>query len=548
MSVEASLARLRIDLLCDSERTARLDRFEAYYRSKQYEGRRYDWDGRLRAYNSELTVAPGWVIPLKLRRPSVRYDLPRLIVRRFTALVFGEERFPQVIIDGDEDAQDYVRALAEIAGLKSKMQEARNRGGSQGTAVVSFAFIEGEPRVSVHNAKNIYVLKWADWDMRRPAVVAEIYPYPRTVIDQVSGKAVVKEFYSVRYWDESVEVIWGAITSDQAKQNTWVNVPHETVTHGYGFCPVYMAQNRADSDDQDGDSDLEGLEDNFDSINELLSAVKRGAIANVDPTLVIKDSPQNNPGMVKKGSDNAIWAINGADYLELEGTSIKTGLELAQQYADYALAVAGVVLGDPAEMAAKAASAAALRMMYMPMLVEADGYREQYGRHLLVPLLLGMLRAAKKIGNAPPGAIKVLDDGRRVQDKPGVVLPDRWADEPSPDGGKTVKKNYPRKPGTLETITLNWPPYFPATWTDNKLAVEALVSAAGNKPIITQRTAVENAAQIFGVSDVNAEMVELENERAEAVALARATTGIDEEEEANDGSKKPAKDRENPTG
>lgn len=519
--------------LCGSTRFKHLDTLEAYYRCRQYESRRYDWDGRMRGYSQVADIAPGWYVPLKLRKPSSRYDLARLIVRRFTSMVFGSERFPQLVVDGDDDAQDYVRELARIAKLPGRMQELRNKGGAQGAACASFGFVEGLPRINVHNAKHVTVLKWADKYMHRPAEVLESYSYPRTVWDPKTGRPKEVTMYFARYWDEQTEITWDPIAEPLARSPRWSTGKSTKIDHGYGFCPFYWVQNLPDCDDVDGDSDFEGMCDTFDQINTLLSATSKGTVANVDPTLVIKDERANNSGVVRKGSEQAIYSKGGAEYLELRGDSLKAALELLREFKQETLDTTGVVLGDPDKLSAKVQSAAALRMLYMPMITQSDILREQYGT-FIVQLMTDMLRAAKMIEGQEPGEITVTEDGQRIQHKPTVSLPKRVesSEAPGEDGkrAEVTRRLVDRVPGESEHITLNWPPYFPNTWTDTKQAVEAVQAARGNSgAIISRRTAVETVAPLLGIADVDQELDDIEDDRAADVAYMQEAMGGDEE-------------------
>lgn len=527
--------RLAIDLsqLCGSERFKALDQLEAYYRCTQYEQRQYDWTGALRAVQGSIDYRPNWYVPMRLRKPCARYDLPRLIVQRLTAMVFGAERFPQFVVDGDDDAQDYVRQLAREALLMRAAMEIRDKGGAQGSACASFGFVDGKPRIYVHNAKHITVLRWADRYEYRPAEALEAYKYPREVFDQQTGKTVTKDYYFARYWDETSERVWDPIPAELAKTGRWVGVHSVEARHDFGFCPVYWVQNHADSESVDGAPDYEGQSDKFDEINILLSATSRGTVANVDPTLVIKDDPNNNTGeAVKKGSGQAIWSKGGAEYLELKGDSLKAALGLFLEFRQQSLDSAGVVVGDP-NMTAKAQSAAAMRMLYLPMINQADKLREQYGR-FLIQLMRGMLIAAKKIGTRDPGAVVTTADGIRIQVVPSVKLEDRYidVDVPSDDPTKPGKKDRqrtPRVPGQSETIELNWPPYFPNTWTDTKMAIDAISEANGHQPVISQRTSVETVSSMFGIADVDQELEAIAADTALRNAMAVAAAEAEAE-------------------
>lgn len=512
----------RIDMvaLCGSSRCAEIDRLDNYAAGRQYDHLRFDWNGNYQNYADAADIAPGWYVPLKHRKPAVRLEVPRLIVSRFSAMLLGEDRFPQISVEGDDEAEDYVNALAEESQLKIRLQEARDKGGASGTAVISFAFIDGKPRLQVHRSKHIHVLKWADRYDLRPGTVLKCYRYERSVFE--AGKPKKKPFYYVRLWTETAEIVWEPVPEDMAKSGAWVSgVQSYAVQHDYGECPVYWIQNLPDSDREDGVADFAGLLDNFDEMNRLLSATSKGTIANVDPTLVVKEDPSANNGSLKKGSENAIFAKGGAEYLELSGTSINTARELLRALLQYSLDVAGVVLGDADKISGAAKSAAAMRLLYQPMINQCDKLRAQYGQQGIVPLLKGMLKAAKRIGSQEPGPIITTSDGRRVQQKPIVDLEPRvdteYVEETDPETGeptgeKTRKvRTVERSPGSSERITLKWPPYFKPTQQDASAAVQASVAARG--VLVSPKTATKAVQNLFGIGDVEQELIDIEAQK-----------------------------------
>jgi hypothetical protein len=506
------LSGLRLNLLCESDRTKKLARLGSYYYGSQYDALKYDWDGYHRGYE-DADIKPGFKIPMSRRKPSVRIDVPRMIVGRLTAMMLGEEGWPDIGVDGDEDAQDFTEALSRESKLYGKFNELRDRGGSCGTAVASFSFIDGKPRVAVHDAAYITVLEWADKYEFRPARVLEAYPYEKRVF--ADGKPKMETYYHVRYWDENSETIWEPIPKDAAVAGEWFELPSKTVVHNYGSCPVYWCQNRPTSQGEDGYSDYDNLTDDFDGINRLMSATLKGTVANVDPTLVVKDDPANNPGQLRKGSENAIFAKNGAMYLELTGDSIKTSVELTKRMQQGALDAASVMIADIEYISARAQSAAALRMVYQPMLSQCDILRVQYGA-FLVQILTGMLRAAKKIIGTPAGPIEEVD-GRPIQRKPTVELSPRVKYEETEDGRRKVVGTMPRAPGILENIRIKWQVYFKPTHQDLQMTIQGIVE--GIDKVVSQRTAVKHVANIFNVTDVDQELKDIAGDRQRDIEL-----------------------------
>lgn len=513
---------LRLNAFVESGRSRKLDKYDQYFRAKQYDQKLYSWDGRVRPYNDgDADIEPGYYVPLAHRKPSALVHQSRKIVRRFTAMTLGGDRFCEVNVHGDDDAEDWCQELIRVSRLKSKMVEARNKGGACGTAVISWAFIDGKPRVNVHSAQRCFVIRWTDKDARRPAAVMEAYVYKRTIIDRDSGKPVVKDFYHARLWTEDEETIWDPIPEELAKDGTWpASVPRYTVQHAFGFCPVYWVQNLPDSDNDDGESDYEGQLENFDEMSQVSSQIGKGTKGNVDPTLVVKDSANANTGSIRKGSENAIYSAGGADYLTLPGDAFNAAVEWLREMKAESSEVANIVFPSPTDLAG-AKSAAALRVIYGPMLTQCDTYRTQYGDFAIQPIVRDMLEVSRRVMAQEPGEAITTADGQRIQQRPTIVLDDRVV-ESKDEEGKVVQSTKRRSPGTSSNVVLNWPPYFPDTWADIKLAVDAASVATGMKAVLSQETAVKNIAPKFGAMNAEEELERIEEDMDKAEERAQS--------------------------
>jgi hypothetical protein len=501
--------------LAETRRHRAIDRQESYYRCTQDDHKQYDWDGMFLGYGAEADIAPGWFVPYKRRKPSSRYDLAKVVVNRLTSMLFGSDRFPELRVPGDSDAEDYVKALSDAARLPARMAEARSLGGACGSVCLSWGFVRGRPRVDVLNAKHCTVLRWADRSEMRVGAAIQAYRFPRQIIER--GKVVVRDFYYARFWDERVEIVWDPMPMDVAASVQWRNAPSRTIAHGFGFCPFYWVQNLPDSQDPDGESDYEGLCDTLDEINQLLSATSRGTKSNVDPTLVVKASAANNDGVLRRGSDNVIWSEGGAEYLELRGGSTQTALQLLDRLRAYALDSCGVVLADPEKLSGAAQSAQALRILYAPMLAKCDLLREQYTEFAILPILRDMLSAARTLGASEREL--TTEEGERVVVRQPVKLPPKVSEK---DGQTLVEE---RSPGASSDIVANWNPYFAPTWNDIKTAAEAAKLANGGKPVISQHTSVASVQTLFGVDDVAAELERIHEDSEQEVKLAQKAMG-----------------------
>lgn len=508
------LNQVRPAQLANGNRFHRLDRQESYFRKQQDEHKGYDWAGYFYGYGAQSLVRPGYYVPYSQRRPAARYDLATIAVRRFTALLFGAERFPKISIPDDENADRFLRALLKAANVPVRSIEWRNLGGAIGSVGLSYGFVDGQPRVNIHNAKHLTVLDWADAETWTPRAVLKTYSYPRDVWDPATKKVVTTTLYYVRYWDENVDVLWEPMTQKVAEEANWRAAPHRTVVHRMGRCPVIWVQNIHDSENADGEGDYEGLEPNLDEINQLLSSGSAGVKANNDPTLVVHAPPKQNTGALKKGSENAIFSEGGASYLELSGTASAATLATAEGLRAATLDAMSVVIADPEKLSGAAQSAAALRILYAPMLAAADERRATYGA-ALVTLCKELLRGARMI----LGTKTIDDEGREFAGT--VQLGPEF--EKNEDGSVTPVK---LEPGKSEAVELNWSPYFSPTWTDIQAATTATQAACGSKSIISQRTAVAAVSELFGVTDVDAELKAIGED--EEASLERAQRAMEE--------------------
>lgn len=532
--------------LFESDRFVRLDMLERYYDGKQYDHRAYDWSGAFRGFGDEIAgqVLPGYYVPLAQRRPSARYDIAKVIVNRLSSFLFDEAVRPTLSIAGDYDAEDFARELARESRLWSKLRQARQNGGTTGTAILSWCIKAGKPSISVHNPKHVKVLDWDDEDDLRPRVVLKAYSYESEILDGEESKTVV--LWSLRLWTDTEEFRWRAVPDEFAKDGRWrLLQPDRYVRHDFGLCPVYWIQNHPDDEEWDGVADFAGAEDLIDELNQTLSQSVRGTKANVDPTLVIHADEvapgRNDSGkVVSKGSGNVIWSKDGAEYLELSGQAVDAGLKTVDALEVRICDQCGIVRTSAEKLSGAAQSARALEILYAPTLATAGVLREQYGIHGAIPILRDMLEVARALENAPPIE---LEDGTKV--RRGFMLDPRLEaeeledeDEDEEEAGEEpgedleepevpIMVEVERTPGTSSALELVWPPYFAPTWTDRKEAVEAAKAANGDKPVISHRTSVAAVASLFGVADVDEEIAQIEREGQEAAKRAMEAFGGD---------------------
>lgn len=287
--------------------------------------------------------------------------------------------------------------------------------------------------------------------------------------------------------------------------------------------------------DEYGESDVVGCYGIADSLPRVLSQNVKGQLHNGDPTLVIREPRAKNPGMIRKGSENALWTEGGADYLEISGQSLKAGADLFDSLREAAFEQSQMVSPSVKDITGAAQSAAAMRVIYAPTLTQCDVFREQYGELGARRILHDMLVAAKKIEGQAPGPTTRLEDGTVVQEKPAVDLGERTITDP-----KTGEvRREPRSPGTSEEITLDWPQYFSPTAQDNERTVKTAQLAAGGKALISGTTATRSVAGIYSIDDVNEERAEMEAEVEKGIDQANRIgpmpAGVDDVKDPGEG-------------
>ncbi len=498
----------------NSERFFELDRRQGYFDCTQHDRKGFDFDGRIIPSGKHMTTQPlissekaSWYVPLKERRPSAPYRLARTIVHSFTNMLFGEHRFPQVRVEGDPRTQDFAQALVRATRLPMKMIRARNLGGSMGSVGLSWCYFNGYPRVQVHNPKNVFIHEWTDRDELIPRHVTELYLTPRDEFDPAKKRYVRNWYWFRRDWLPDADLVFKESLFTGEQDPFWEVDYERSVVHQDGMTHFVWMQNQP-TDETDGLHDFDGLEENFDTMDVLLSVITRGTTLNLDPTLVLAMDVDLVQRMgVKKGSDNAliVGAGGAASYLEMTGTGITQALNLFEKERVTALEVAQCVVPDSATIAAQGISSVALKAIYAPMLGKCETYREQYGSGLqrLIGAMLAVARATTDrrvvvyVENAAgePEEVEVELEVKlppRIEKRPGV-------DEFGDPTGTDVMVAIPRVPGDGGELELRWGPYFIPTPDDQTKIVQVVSMATGGKPTMSQRSGVEVVTQAFGI-------------------------------------------------
>ncbi|MFM2153886.1 MAG: hypothetical protein RL199_2321 [Pseudomonadota bacterium] len=508
----------RIRRLGMSPRQTELNHLYAVYRGQQYETCSSEWDGSQKisridreAINSGAYIPPGFydlgaMLPLRFRKPTAPYPLARVIVDRFTSLLFSEKRHPRVKVEDDDATDDYVSALLEASRFWPIWMQARGLGGAMGSVAVGFSILAGKPHLEIFDprwATPTFVSRTGN-ELKRLEV---LYQYPREIYDGETGVWREVPFWYRRVIDAERDIVYRSIpVTDEAP--VW-QVENEVV-HGLGEVPVAWVQNTPSQDDADGDSDYHGVLEMLHAIDQLLAQAQIGTIANADPTLVISTDASLPPDLAKGSRAPIQLPSSGkAQYLELQGIGAKAATELADLYRKRVLEACHCVLDDAASdgSAKVRRTATEIERSYAAMIARTDVLREQWAEMGIKPLLRKMLRAIRHVEQGRVG-----EDGRVVR---GVVVIPPHIDRDA--NGKIVGKR-PREIGEGEVIELVWPSYFEPTIDDADVAVKTAAAALAGQ-LVDQEAAVAYVAPFFHVADPKAMADRIQQAAAKQMAL-----------------------------
>jgi hypothetical protein len=508
----------RLHRLGMSPRQQELNHLFAIYRSQQYETCTTEWDGSQKvglidreAINTGSYIPPGFydagaMLPLRFRKPTAPYPLARVIVDRFTSLLFSEKRHPRVRLMDDDATDDYVQSLLDAARFWPTWMQARSLGGAMGSVAVGFAFLNGKPHLELFDprwATPTFVSRTSS-ELKRLEV---LYQYPRELFDGETGVWREVPYWYRRVIDAERDIVYRSVpVTDEAP--VW-QVENEVV-HGLGEVPVVWVQNTPTQDDVDGDSDYHGVLDMLHAIDQLLAQAQIGTIANADPTLVISTNADLPPDLAKGSRAPIKLPGDGkAQYLELQGVGAKAATELADLYRRRVLEACHCVLEDGAsdKSVQSKRTATEIERSYAAMIARTDVLREQWSETGIKPLLAKMLRAIRTVEQGRVG-----EDGRVVRGM--VSVPPHIERDAS---GRIVAKR-PREVGDGEVIELVWPSYFEPTIEDADVAVKTASAALVGK-LVDQETAIAYVSPFFHVSDPKEMAARIQVEAAKQAAL-----------------------------
>jgi hypothetical protein len=303
-------------------------------------------------FHQEMSESNEYV-PLRQRRPSVRYGLCRLVVEDSVALLFSEGHFPTAETE-DEKIKEALADIVKDLRLNEILMEAATTG-STGSVALHLRILQQadgrsfRPCVEVHSTGFLT----PEFDPAAPDTLNCIHERYK-----VRGRALIERGYAIddadaevwfwfaRDWDKAAEIWflpWKLTATDQTNGITPYTIDTtRTVTHDLGFVPWLWIRNlpgklklldfqhgRPSSGNAilystiDGACTFAGAIDAMIEIDYQLSQVGRGLKYAMDPLLLLKEPAAPQDGQFVKSGGTAMVVSKDGDgkMLEIGGTA-----------------------------------------------------------------------------------------------------------------------------------------------------------------------------------------------------------------------------------
>jgi hypothetical protein len=455
----------------------------------------------------------GEYIPLRDRRPSVRYNLCRLVVDDSVSLLFSEGHFPTADCK-DVKIKQSVADLIKETGLNEIMLEAATRGSVGSVAIHLRALKQGDGSHRIFFKSYRTTFLTPTFDPKAPDTllkITETYKVKGSSLRQagytIEDKHLNSEFWFKREWDADNENWfnpWLVIADDANADLSRADVVDSgrSVNHGLGFVPWVWVKNlpgelklvsvdgpnamagagpQMQFSDHDGACTFAAAIDSMIEIDYQLSQSGRGLKYSMDPLLMLKEPAGAEDEFIKSPANALITGKDGdAKLLEIEGSAFQVVLEYVRALREMALEQ---IHGNRAnsDKISAAQSGRAMELLNQALIWLADRLRVSYGEGALLSLLKMAIAAHRKY--------------------PLTVLGNKWPEMPAD-----------------ALISLTWPRWYQPTARDRQENATTLKShkEAGH---ISRETAVKAIAPDYDIEDVAGELARIEADQKAEIAL-----------------------------
>jgi len=520
------------------------------------------------------------------RRPNVPMGLMQRVVDRFVEVTCGRQA--SIGVRGDEDSTLAFEATLEASEAWDAVNELVTIGGACGSAaIVPVVGEDGCPSHEVYKPYQLYVRRWAEQRGRWiPAEVIHQTVVDVEAEDEKTRDVTTKRMVRTRMWTERHTVTFKDVDKASWKPEQQLDLAEEDamIEHGWGRCPVVWHQNIRDTESPDGQPDSRNSQnlELSDTADKLASHAVKATRANTEPTVVRSDRDMMfhlHPAIAKGvGNEIRTSEVGKVGFLETTGDSVKMAWDAVDRLTLTILRNCNCVVFDvDMAMAARGSgdSGEALQQRQQSMQKRCNRKRVPLRRTIqqLAKMWLTKLRAAgiccdddgedEASGKVrlPPRCYKVdveaaeeameADEGKKPAPK-GVSPAEVEAnDEHEEDearsraaGDKLLGINKspaevlawsdmqaapetygPHKMGEGMSLDIKWPPYNELTATQVQNYLQALSTATGSKPVLSQQTGIELGGVALGLTDTSAEKRRILEEKSQGLERIQGIMG-----------------------
>ncbi len=420
-------------------------------------------------FHQERT-ASGEYIPLRHRRPSVRYALARIVVEDSVALLFSDGHFPAIECT-DTAVRNALASVVDDAGLNGVMTEAGLRG-SVGSVALQLRIMRGRVFVTVLDTEFLTPV----WDPQAPGTLLRVTERVKVAGHDLAAQGydiddVDDMYWFVRVWDETDESWF--LPAKVGSALPPVRDDDRSVAHRLGFVPIVWIRNLAGGKGVDGACTFRAAVETNIEIDYQLSQAGRGLKYSSDPTLLIRE-PAGLDGTMVRGASNALVVSEKGDakLLEIGGTASQAVIDYVRILREFALESVHGNRVDSSRLTAPS-SGRAIELMNQGLIWLVDNLRISYGG--------GLLRLAHMILRA--SHVYLLS----VHGQPVAPL------------------------NTAATLTLHWPEWYPDDPLDRQRIAETVNALVAAKQI-SRATGLRILAPTYGIEDRQAELARIKAE------------------------------------
>lgn len=426
----------------------------------------------------------GGYIPLSKRRPSVTYNMCKLVVDDSTSLMFGKDHFPTINATNNIDQTNAIAELAKSINLRKLMLEASITG-SVGSVALFVRVINDRFVIEIKGTQ--FLIPY--FDPSNPTKLIRIVEKYKVKGSELSSIGYTvdsnnSEYWFMRVWDDEREIFYLPYRNDETPKED----EKRTIKHKLGLVPVIWGRNLPKAscsgfNEVDGNCTFKPAIPLQIECDYLLSQGGRGLKYSSDPLVLIKVdneytlsqnaiSVSGDIGGAKKiikSSSNSLvlGTTDDAKLLEINGRAAEAVIAHVRFLRELAMETLHGNRSN-ADKVSAAQSGHAMQQMNQPLIWLVDILRIYYGDDVLLPLIRMMAE---------------------ISNKNTVYINNQLM--------KPIDPN-------LE-LTLKWPHWYPSTPQDRVSNANA-IKILQDSQHLSRETAVKFVADDYAITDIEQEI------------------------------------------